>query len=201
MSNVSFSIKSKLFIAVCLTAAICVSLPLGFAYYLLEADLVADTYNAASEKLELAKRIYLKVESDDIDAKVAAVSNMLGKEVAFVSPDGQTIVPASWSSDGWKLSRSEMTSVQDNGILFQVLKDSVDDSENLYSAIKVNAHPGVDDGYLVTEQSLSVLNARMGTVSNVFFWVLPIVALVCYMVIRFVTPATHNICRINGAYS
>ncbi len=52
-SDLKFSIKSKLFIAVCLTAAICVSLPLGFAYHLLKADLMVDSQNSVRERWSL----------------------------------------------------------------------------------------------------------------------------------------------------
>ncbi len=181
-----FSIKSKLFIAVCLTAAICVSLPLGFAYYLLKADLAADSINTAREKLELARRIYLKAESDDPAGRIAAVSNMLGKEIAFVSPDGTIAFPTSWSGNNWQLIRSELIQAESEGIGFETREDPEYGRKVLYAAIKVDESPETTSGYLVMEESLSGISERMGTVRSVFFWALPIVSLVCYGVIRFV---------------
>lgn len=170
----------------CLTAAICVSLPLGFAYYLLKADLAADSIDMAEEKLELARRIFIKAESEDPAGRIAAVSNMLGEEVAFVLPDGRINSPTSWSGSNWQLIRSELLQAESEGIGFETRNDPTYGREVLYAAIRVDESPGTPAGFLVIEESLTGLSERMGTVRKVFFWALPIVALVCYGVIRFV---------------
>lgn len=185
--DVKFSIKNKLFIAVCLTAAICVSLPLGFAYYLLKADLEIDTRYEAREQLELAKRIYFKTANNNLKLSIATVSNMLGKEVAFVASDGKIIIPTSWSGNDWHLSRSEMREAQTNGMSFQVRSMQINAPEALYSAIKINDSLGRPSGFIAMKKSLSGLNKRIGMIRKVFYWALPIVALICYGVILFVT--------------
>lgn len=188
LNDIKFSIKSKLFIAVCITAAICVSLPLGFAYYLLKADLAADAQSDMQERLELARRIYYKDLNNDLEAKVSTVSSMLGQEVAYVSGNGALLVSASWLSENWNfLNRSEIREAGSEGFGFGSGIDSVNGKNILYGAIKIEKSPGVAGGYLMIEQSLSLLSERMGMIRKVFYFALPIVALVCYGVIRFVT--------------
>lgn len=57
-SDLKFSIKNKLFIAVCLTAVICVSLPLGFAYHLLKADLLAGSVHKPEQTMDLILEVF-----------------------------------------------------------------------------------------------------------------------------------------------
>ncbi|WP_432738660.1 ATP-binding protein [Maridesulfovibrio sp. FT414] len=180
-----FSFRNKLLAAVCLTAAICVSLPLGFAYYLLKADLAADSIKNAGETLELARRIYLKTDHADPVERMAAVSNILGREVALVSPEGKTLSRTSWAGQNWSMSRSEMRQAAVDGMGFEA-EDNPDHGHRiLHSAIRIAKDMDSPSDYLVMEESLEGLAERLETVRNVFFWALPIVALVCYALIRF----------------
>ncbi|WP_245549578.1 HAMP domain-containing sensor histidine kinase [Maridesulfovibrio hydrothermalis] len=182
-----FSIKTKLFIAVCVTAAICVSLPLGFAYYLLKADLAADAQSIARQKLELTKRLYLKSDGKSIKARIAAVSNMLGEEVGFISSSGKMLATTLWADESWNLSRSEIRAAKVDGTGFHIQQSPDENLSSIYCAIKVSNHLDAPEGYLIIKESLSTLNERIGMISKVFFWAIPAVALLCYGVIRFVT--------------
>ena len=182
-----FSIKSKLFISVCLTAAICVSLPLGFAYYLLKADLVADVHKDVQEKIMLSKRIYSKSSDVAIKGRISLVSAMLGTEVGFIAVDGKVEVAPSWSlGNSLSLSRAEILNAKDDYPGISVVDDP-QDGEQMLAAIKVEKSAFSPAGYLVIKESLNGLEERMGMILKVFFWALPIVAFVCYGVIRFVT--------------
>ncbi|WP_320171471.1 ATP-binding protein [Maridesulfovibrio sp.] len=186
-NNASFSIKTKLFAAVCLSAALCVSLPLGFAYYILKADLAADTRMMAQEKLELARRIYFKSDSEKPALRIAEVSRLLGREMAYVSQGGQITSPSARSEEPWHADSSELRQAKADGLGFEIRENPGYDHRTLYAAIRLGDVQGRDSGFLVMKESLAGLGERMGTIRKVFFWALPIVALVCYAVIRFVT--------------
>ncbi|WP_419784414.1 ATP-binding protein [Maridesulfovibrio sp.] len=185
--ELKFSIKNKLFLAVCLTAAICISLPLGFAYHLLKADLVADAHSSVLEKIRLSKRLYSKSYDSEIKGRVSFVSGMLGTEVGFISVDGKVEVVPAWSiGNNLSLNKAEILNAKDGNPGVSVINDS-QDGEQMLAAIKVDKSVLSPAGYLVIHKSLSGLEERMGMILKVFFWALPIVALVCYGVIRFVT--------------
>lgn len=185
-SDRKFSIKSKLFAAVCLTAAICVSLPLGFAYYLLKADLVADAQDSAREKIELARRIYMKGHGDSVEARIAYLSRLLGTEVGFISADGSRSVEPSWRfGRALALSDAEIRNA-DHDVGLNMLSET-DGDGSMRAAIIVDKAGKLPAGYLVINESLHGPEQSMDMILKVFFWALPIVALVCYGVIRFVT--------------
>ena len=187
-NELKFSIKSKLFAAVCLTAAICVSLPLGFAYHLLRADLAADTRNVVHEKIELAGRIYRKSDQAGVQGRVNSISNLMGTEVAFISMDGKSSVQPSWAvGGGISLHDVEIRNARDGNPGFLVVNDPLDGKESMLAAVEVPAGVNSPSGYLIIKESLYGPEERMGMIFEVFFWALPIVALVCYGVIRFVT--------------
>ncbi|WP_421903838.1 ATP-binding protein [Maridesulfovibrio sp.] len=187
-SDLRFSIKSKLFIAVCLTAAICVSLPLGFAYHLLKADLTVDSQNSMRDKMELARRIYRKSDGAGVQSRVDAVSGMLGTEVGYISLDGKNSVQPTWAAGASiSLNDAQIRSAEGGQPGLQVQEDSLDGKEFMLGAVKVAQGINSPAGYLVIKDSLHGPEERMDMILKVFFWALPIVALVCYGVIRFVT--------------
>ncbi len=69
----------------------------------------------------------------------------------------------------------------------QLQEDSLDGKEFMMGAVKVSHGVESPAGYLVIREFLHGPEERMGMILKVFFWALPIVALVCYGVIRFVT--------------
>ncbi len=186
--NFTFSIKNKLFAAVCLTAVICVSLPLAFAYHLLKADFAVEAQSSAREKIELARRIYRKSDGIAAQIRVNYVSSMLGTEVAFISAAGEIDMQPSWAAGNRiSLNSAEIRNVEEGRPGFQLVEDSLDGKSGMLAAVRVAAKGDSPSGYLVIKEFLHSPEERLGMILKVFFWVLPIVALVCYGMIRFVT--------------
>ncbi|WP_291329167.1 HAMP domain-containing sensor histidine kinase [Desulfovibrio sp. UCD-KL4C] len=188
ISEVNYSIKSKLFIVVCLVAMICVTLPLGLSYYHLKADLMGDARQSAQQSLELAQRLYRKTGNINASDRISEVSHLIGEEIAFFSADGKTISGASWVNPKWDvLTREEVRGAKSDGIGFHISFDSTKDIYILYSAIHFKDSNHGTEGYFLIKNQLLGIQAKISTIWNTFFWILPVIMLVCYLVIRFVT--------------
>lgn len=181
----SLSLKTKLFAVFIVMAAVCVSLPLMLAYSQLTSDLSAEAREGAQEQLRLARRLLLKTDGQTLAARVSSVSSLVGREVAYLGSDGKLYSRASWINfDGDLLSRPEVKDAFQDGTGFHYGTDPVTGKEVLYSAIAVKNLPDAPRGVLLIEQVMPRIGKRLDTVRSVFFWSIPIVALLCYGSIR-----------------
>lgn len=181
----SFSLKTKLFTVFILMAVVCVSLPLTLAYRQLTNDLAQEAKSGAQAQLELAIRLLDRIGDGPVATRISVISNLVGREIAFIGSDGKLYSSVSWIGDDESLlGRQEVASALKDGKGFSYGVDPITGDDVFYAASAVNNSPDMPNGVLLIEQKIPRIGRRLETVRSVFFWSIPIIALLCYLCIR-----------------